>query len=188
MRLALIAAVAVLALAGCSRLVEKSVEASVGEHAAEPGKEWSMQVLGDDAARVILVKGPDGRTAAARVTKGVSTLIDDTEALGLIGESQAALAAADADGAPTERVAISAPGFSLKVAGDDEAGGTDGKGRVAIMASGVSINVDGDDAGGEGRGLVRIAGVNDRAAAEFIDGVDELSPEVKAQMREKLGL
>lgn len=170
-------ALAACALAGCL-----DVKDSVSDKAAAPGQEWTMQIAGagDDNA-VFLVTSPDGKTAAARVSGGVSTLIADTEALGLISTSQAALS----EDPPPEKVVIAAPGFSLKVSADDTAGAE--RGRVRINAGGVSVAVDGDDTNG-GKGVVRIGGVNEEAALKFINEIDDLSPEVKQQMREKLGL
>ncbi len=178
----LLIALAACALAGCERAIESSVSRSVSEHAAVPGQEWTMQIAGagnEDA--VFLVTSPDGRTAAARVAGGVSTLIADTEAQGLISTAQAALS----EDPPPEKVAIAAPGFSLKVSGDNAGDGE--RGRVRINVGGVSVAVDGDDTNGDS-GVVRIGGVNEEAALKFIEDIDDLSPEVKAQMREKLGL
>ena len=141
-----------------------------------------MQIVGagnEDA--VFLVTGPAGQSAAARVAGGVSTLIGDTEAQGIMAVGQAAMAA----DAPPEKVAITAPGFSLKVSADDTEAA--GRGRVRINVGCVSVAVDGDDTNGD-RGVVRIGGVNEAAALKFIEDIDDLSPEVKAQMREKLGL
>ncbi len=173
---------AMAALAGCDRVIERSVDQVAERAAAAPGEGWTMQIAGagDDDA-VFLVTSPDGKTAAARVSGGVSTLIADTEAQGLISTSQAALS----EDPPPEKVAITAPGFSLKVSADDTAGAE--RGRVRINVGGVSVAVDGDDADGDS-GIVRIAGVNEEAALKFINDIDDLSPEVKAQMREKLGL
>ncbi len=174
-----LAALAFGALAGCSPTSE------VAGKAAAPGKEWTMQVVGDDAGAVYVITGPDGQTAAARVADGVSTLVDDAAAQSLVGETRAALA--ETPEAP-ERVDIAAPGFSLKVNADDDSVDGAERGKVAIRMGGVSVDVDGEDAGGAGRGAVRISGVNAQAAGDFIDEIDDLSPEVKAQMRTKLGL
>lgn len=177
---------AVLALSGCDRIVEKSVDRAVDKvtdkFAAAPGEGWSMQVLGSDVDRIYLVIGPHGQTAAARLKDGVSTLIDAKEAEGLIDTGRAALAEGPQ---PPQKVAISAPGLSLKVSGDDDRG--DGRGSVKMNIGGVNIDVSGDEAG-DGRGAVRIGGVDERAALKFIDEIDDLSPEVKKQMRDKLGL
>jgi len=178
----LLMAVAALALAGCDRAVEKAVDKAVSEQAAAPGQEWTMQVVGsgNDEA-VYLVTSPDGKTAAARIKSNVSTLIEDAEAKSFFAAAQAAQ--------PTEtlpeKVAISLPGVSINVSGDDNAEG--GRGKVRINAGPVNIAVDGDNADGSS-GAVRIGGVNADAAAKFIEGIDNLSPEVKQQMRDKLGL
>ena len=108
-------------------------------------------------------------------------LIEDAEAKNFFAAAQAAQ--------PTEplpeKVAISLPGVSINVSGDDNAEG--GRGKVRINAGPVNIAVDGDSADGSS-GAVRIGGVNADAAAKFIEGIDHLSPEVKQQMRDKLGL
>jgi hypothetical protein len=111
-------------------------------------------------------------------------MVDDAEVSAMMTRTQAALAATQ----PPEKVAITAPGVSIKIAADETDGDDNGgRGRVAIDVGGVSIHVDGDDDGG-GRGAVKIGGVDSKAAAKFIEGIDEMSPEVKAKMREKLGL
>jgi hypothetical protein len=185
MRLHLIvAAVALLGLGACSRTIEASVDEAVSDKAAAPGEGWTMEIAGTDASVVYLVTGPAGQRAAARVVDGKSALVDEAEAQTILVASQAALAETPAG---DERVAIKFPGVDIKVSATE--GGVDGeRGRVAINAGGVSVNVDGDDSSGDGRGNVRIAGVNEKAALEFIDGLEELSPETKTQMREKLGL
>lgn len=178
MRIPVFIAIAALALSGCSDAVENAVS----DKAAAEGEGWTMQVLGDDKKAIYLVTGPDGKSAAASLEGGVSTLIGDAEAQGFMAQTQTALAA----DAPPEKVSIAAPGVSIKVAADDNENG--GRGKVAINVGGISINVDGDDANGDGRGAFRIAGVNEEAATKFIEEIDDLSPEVKARMREKLGL
>ena len=179
---------AALALTGCDRVIERSVDRAVervsGKYAAEPGQEWTMQVLGSDGDRVYLVTGPDGRTAAARYKSGVSTLIGAAEAQSFISTNVEALAAAGPP--PPQKVAISAPGVSIKVAGDDTEG-DNSRGRVQIKIAGVSVDVDGAE-GADGHGQVRIGGVDRNAALKFIDENDDLSPDVKKQMRDKLGL
>ena len=174
----LFAAFAIGALCACTGSLEKEVS----EHAAEPGEGWTMQVLGTDANQVYVVTGPDGKTAAARVQDGVSAMIPDDEAQTLLSEAQTALSR----DLPDEKVSIAAPGVSIKVAADDTEDG--GRGSVRIAVGGVNIAVDGDDAAGDGRGTVRIAGVDGEAAHKFIDEAEGLSPEVKQQMREKLGI
>lgn len=175
----LFAALAIGLLSACTGSLEKEVS----EHEAAPGEGWTMQVLGTDANQVYLVTGPDGKTAAARVQDGVSALIPDGEAQTLMSEAQTAFSS----DLPDEKVSIAAPGVSIKVAGDEGADGN-GRGSVRIAVGGVNIDVNGDDAAGNGRGTVRIAGVNGEAAHKFIDEAEGLSPEVKRQMREKLGI
>lgn len=176
----LLAALAASALAACTANLEKAVS----KHEAAPGEGWTMQVLGEADDQVFLVTGPDGKTAAARAAGGKSTLMADAEAQALLAEAQTAFAA----DLPDEKVSIEAPGVSIKVSANDDATGGNERGAVRIAVGGISINVDGDDAGGNGRGTVRIAGVNAEAAHKFIDDAEDLSPEVKRQMREKLGL
>ena len=79
----LLMALAALALSACTD--------SVSEHAAAPGQAWTMQIAGAGEDAVFLVTSPDGKTAAARVAGGVSTLIADTEAQSLISAGQAAI-------------------------------------------------------------------------------------------------
>lgn len=157
---------------------------AVAEHEAAAGEGWTMQVLGEDTNQVYMVTRPDGKRAAARVTGSGSTMIADAEAQTLFAEAQTALSRDP----PDEKVSIQAPGLSIKVSADEDATGEAERGRVRIAVGGVSIDVDGDEAGSDGRGTVRIAGVNADAAHKFIEEADDLSPEVKRQMREKLEL
>jgi hypothetical protein len=174
----LFAALAIGALSACTG----SLETDVSENAAAPGEGWTMQVLGTEANQIYVVTGPDGKTAAARVQGGVSAMIPDGEAQTLMSEAQTAFSR----DLPDEKVSIAAPGVSIKVAGDESVEG--GRGSVRIAVGGVSIDVDGDDSSGDGRGTVRIAGVDGEAAHKFIDEAEGLSPDVKRQMREKLGI
>jgi len=174
----LFAAFAAGLLAACS------MEKAVSEHAAAPGDGWTMQVLGEETNQVFMVTGPDGKRAAARVTGGESVMVADAEAQTLFADAQTALSRDP----PDEKVSIQAPGVSIKVSADEDATGEAERGRVRIAVGGISIDVDGDEGSGDGRGTVRIAGVNAEAAHKFIDEAEDLSPEVKRQMREKLGL
>lgn len=179
MRMLAFVAVAGLVLAGCDQEIEKAVS----DRAAEPGQGWTMQVVGRDENHVFLVTGPDGRSAAARVVgAGEGALIDEGEARGLMAETQSALAA----NPPPEKVSIKAPGVSINVAGDEGGAGKDGRGRVAIDVGGVSIHVDGNTDADNGQ--VRIGGVNADAARKFIDDIEGLTDDQKAQMRARLGL
>ena len=163
-------------LAGCSRQIENAV----AELEAAPGEEWTMRVLGDDADRVFLVVGPDGKHVGARLKGGASTLLEDAEAMALIGKSSLV-----SEEPPPEKLSITTPGATIKIGADEEGNGD--RGRVQISAGGVDINVAGDSTGGDS-GEVAIQGVNATAAGKFIDDIEELSPEVKQKMREKLGL
>lgn len=177
----LIVALAAVALAACTSEVSKAVNEKA---AASPDQAWTIQVVGDNEDNVMVVTGPGGKSAAARVTAGASSLLADAEAQGFLAEAQTAY---EAD-PPPEKVSIKAPGVSINVAADETAGENSGRGRVRIDVGGIQVHVDGDEADGEGRGVFRMTGVNADTAREFIEDADDLSPEVKQQMREKLGL
>lgn len=163
------------ALSACSRQVENMVS----KVEAEPGEAWSMRVFGEDKDRVFLVAGPDGKVAGARLKDGVSTLLDADETAKLLEENGLV-----SETPLNEKLSIKTPVASVNIASDDAEGGS---GAVHIKAGGVSINVNGNGAD-NGAGVVNISGVNAAAATKFIDDINELSPEVKKQFREKLGL
>jgi hypothetical protein len=181
-----LAALALIGLAACSPGTVE-VTGDNGEKVTVDGSGgYTLQVVGDDAAQVYIVTAPDGRVAAAKSEGEVSTLLGAAEAQNAVARQQTAMAAASADGSGGENVNIQVPGFSLQVSGD---GGNGEAAKVRMQAGGFDLDVNSaDDGTGNERAAVRIGGVDADSARQFIDDTEGLSAEVKAQMREKLGL
>jgi len=178
-----LAALAVLGLAACSP-GKVEVTGENGERVVVNGRGgYTLQVVGAKDDQVYIVTAPDGRSAAAKVTGGVSALMGTGEAQNMVAAQQAAMGPDTGEGG--EDVHISVPGFSLKVK-DGE--GEGGHSRVQMKAAGFDLDVNADETGGSDRAVVRIGGADEKSARDFIDGADGLSDETKAQMREKLGL
>jgi hypothetical protein len=171
------AALAVLALTACSISTEPGPPP---KPASSEG--FTLQIIADENSQVYYVAHADGRAAAARAAGGESTLIDPSEAeaaaearLGVMGEPS--------DGP----VHIRFPGVSISVAEQDGTGAD--RARVAINVAGHEILVDAQDHGDDKEdAVVRIPGVSAEAARDFIDDAERLSADVKAQMKEALGL
>lgn len=178
-----LAALAVMGLAACSP-GKVEVTGDNGESVTvNGGGGYTLQVVGAEKDQVYIVTAPDGRSAAARVTDGVSALMGSGEAQNMVAAQQAVMEAEPGEGG--DDVHISVPGFSLKV--KDGQGGGD-RSHVQMKAAGFDLDVKADDSGDGERAVVRIGGADEKSAREFIDGADGLSAETKAQMREKLGL
>ena len=162
--------------AACTVEVHRDGErvASVdGEHVSGG---YRLEVRADEDAQIFLVTAPDGKTAAGMVEGEASYLLGDAqiEALGDIPPP----AAPEGE----EEVSIRAPGFSLRVSGDDE---DEEGGGVSMRFGDFSLDASGSD----GKGAhVLISGVDAEAARDFIQDADDLSDEVKAQMIAALDL
>lgn len=152
--------------------------------AGGPGAEgYTLELRASEGEQIFLVTSPDGRTAAARASQGVSALLD--------GEALRALPAAESDPQMQEVVSLRMPGIDLSVSGAPDSKGEDGAGRVAINVGGRSVEVDateGGPGGADDNAHVLIRGVPESEAREFIAKADALSPAVQAQMLAELGL
>jgi len=170
-------------LAGLTFLGACSVEVDRSGSSEGAAGGYTLEVRADEQEQVFLVRAPDGKVAAGRVAGGVSALLD-ADAIQAFADTPAP----DRSGEP-EVVSIRAPGFELSVRGDPEGTGEDG-GQVSIDVGETSIDVNAQDGAtdAEDRANVRIAGVDEAAARDFIAKADELSPEVQAQMLAALGL
>jgi hypothetical protein len=179
-----LAALALLGLAACSP-GKVEVSSGNGETITVNGRGgYTLQVVGAEKDQVYIVTAPDGRSAAARVTDGVSAIMGTGEAQNMVAAQQAALGPDPGDGG--DDVHISVPGFSLKVRDGDAEGS--GRSSVKMKAAGFDLDVNADESAGAERAVVRIGGADEKSAREFIDNADGLSAEVRAQMREALGL
>lgn len=170
------------ALAACS------VSTDGANPAPAPREGFTLSVIAEENEQIYLVTHTDGRAAAARVAGTTSEIIEPAaaetrieERLGVLGESETP-------------VQISFPGFSLSVAAQDRGEGKE-RARIAINAGGQEVLIDADDAGGpahEGdgadRAAVRVPGVNEDAARDFITDAENMSAETKAEMLRLLNL
>jgi len=176
-----------LSLAAATSLALLSACAESGEQQLAGGPEqsgggYTLEVRADDNLQVFLVTAPDGRQAAGRVESGVSSFMEGAQI-----QSLGAMPPTPSPPAGDEAVSVRAPGFSLSIAGESDAGG-EGGGRVAINVGGHSVEVNAEEAGVNDRAHVRIGGVDAGEAREFIEGADELSADVRSQMLAALGL
>jgi hypothetical protein len=182
-----LAALALIGLAACSP-GKVEVTSDNGEKVVVHGSGgYTLQVVGDDAAQIYIVTAPDGRVAAAKSEGEASSLLGAAEAQNAVARQTAQMAAAEtaAGDSKSDDVNIRVPGFSLQVSDDGSTGG----GKVRMQAGGFDLDVNSSDDGtGNERAVVRIGGVDADSASQFIDDTDGLSEEVKAQMREKVGL
>lgn len=169
-----------LSLAAC---VDVDTAPAAGQ-AAKPAGGYTLEVRAADGVATYLVRGPDGRSAAARSAEGRSALLD-VDAVASLGEFRAA------EEASPEVVNLRMPGFSLRVNANEEAGDN---GAVAISigsGGGQRVEVNAQDGGADDaadRAHVLVTGVDEAAARDFIVKADTLSPEVQAQMLAQLGL
>lgn len=174
-----------IALAACDPAAPTTDAPGDAPGAAEG---FTLQVLADEADRIYLVEHTDGRSAAARVSGGVSTFLDSGDAQGLLADGRSAMG----DAAGQEVVSLRVPGFSLSIKGDADSAETGGGERatidIGVAGKQIAIDADGVDGGGQERAVVRVAGADAAEAREFITHADELDPGVQQQMLDALGL
>jgi hypothetical protein len=156
-----------------------SVSANLGGEAGG----YTLNVIDDGAgALTYLVIKPDGSQVAAVGDDKGARLVEGGDAHAAMSETAGAMSPPSSD----EKVAIKMPGVSINVAGNGENDGE--RSKVEIIVGGKSIQVDAEGPDGSERAVVKIGGADEAAVRNFIDEAKKLTPEVKAQMREKLGL
>ncbi len=173
-------ALAALALGACG------AEAPRQAPAAE-SRGYTLEVRAKDGETVYLVTDPEGRLAGARAAEGgPSAVLAQREARALAATAPEPIM----DPGAEENVKFALPGFSLAVSGKDGEGeGGAEHGRVEIKLGETQVHVEGEDGeGGHERANVRISGVDAGDARDFITDAEDLSPEVKAEMLDILGL
>lgn len=173
--------VALAALAGCSAEVNVDENsASTGDAAAQG---YTMEIFAHENEQIYLVSHEDGRAAAARVVDTTSSNIEASEARALLNDRQAAL------GDPGEEVVgFRAPGFRLSIKGDEADGDNNDSVEINVETPGGGVSIDARDDGANDRARVRITGADEGAARNFINDLEDVSPEVKAAMLAELGL
>ncbi|MBC7769200.1 MAG: hypothetical protein H7124_10470 [Phycisphaerales bacterium] len=148
---------------------------------------YTIEVRATGAEQTYIVIAPDGLTVAARAAEGASALMESSRA-------QALAANPPPEGGEDlpEVMSLRLPGFSMSVSGMDEGegGGENGRVNLSMGADGQNIVVRADEGGpgeADDRAYVRITGADADSVREFIDEQEDLSAEVKAQMRTALG-
>lgn len=161
-----------------------------GANPAPPPREgFTLSVIAEEGEQIYMVTHTDGRAAAARVAGATSEIIEPTTAEARIEERLGVLGESDTP------VQINFPGFSLSVASQDRGEGKE-RARIAINAGGQEVLIDADDTNtggaarddGADRAAVRIPGVNEEAARNFITEAEHMSAETKAEMLRLLNL
>jgi|GEM_PF-2345794 len=180
----IIAALALGALAACDGTTSETGAAGDAQTPSTSG--YTMEIRASSAEQTYIIVAPDGRTVGARAAETASAMMD-------AGRAQALFADPPPEGEEMPEVfAMRLPGFSMSVAGtEDDGDGENGRVNLNIGGDGQNVIVRADE-GGPGeegdRAYVRITGADEDAVREFIDEQEELSAEVKAEMRTALGL
>jgi len=166
-----------------------SVSQDGANPAPAPREGFTLSVIAEEGEQVYMVTHTDGRAAAARVEGATSEIIEPETAQARIEERLGVLGESDTP------VQITFPGFSLSVASQDRGEGKE-RARIAINAGGQEILIDADDADrdratrddGADRAAVRIPGVSEDAARDFIMDAERMNAETKAEMLRLLNL
>lgn len=152
---------------------------------------YRLEVRALEGVQTYLITAPDGKVVGAQAADGASRLLDEAR----IHEIAETPMPADAD-APPEVMSLKLPGFEMSVNADhDEEGNTssddNGNAQVKMRVRGQeTVSIDARENGpGDADDIahVVISGASAETARDFINDADELSEEVKAQMRAALG-
>jgi hypothetical protein len=175
---------AVLAACGPGEVKIETSEGSTVAAADLGGKGggYTLNVMDDGAGgKTYLVIGPDGRQVAGQAdAKGEARLVEGGDAHAAISDAASAMGPP-----PDEKVAIKVPGANISIKANE---GEDRRAKVQINVGGQSIQVDAEGPDGSERAVVKVGGADEDAARNFIDKASGLTPEVKSQMKAKLGL
>lgn len=178
----MIVALALGALAACD-----GTNGEAGADGATPSTSgYTMEIRASSGEQTYIIVAPDGRTVGARAAEGASALMNAERAQALFADPPP-----EAGDDMPEVFAMRLPGFSMSVSGtEDEGEGENGRVNLNIGGGGQNVIVRADE-GGPGeeddRAYVRITGADEDAVREFIDEQEDLSADVKAQMRSALG-
>lgn len=148
---------------------------------------------------VLIVRGNDGRETAALIEGGASSIIESAAAQALLREAvdtverhaPSAEEKAEAEAAPAkegavvrERVRVRLPGLSIEA---DKNEGESGRTKVAVGFGPSQVEVQAVDGAEHGVALVRLRG-DAKMVRDFLQDQEGLSPEVRTQMLQALGL
>lgn len=165
---------------GAGEGVTLSVEGAGGGENAGAGS-FTMSLVARDGEEILLVRRDDGRSAAVRIADGASQALSVEDAQARFAELAPAIDTANEQ----EKVHLAAPGFELKVSGQE--GGDNA--RISLGMNGQTIDIDATDGGPDGdQALIRVDGADEKAVREFIEDREKLSAEAKAQIYQQLGL
>ncbi|WP_395645920.1 hypothetical protein [Terricaulis sp.] len=163
---------------------------------------YRLEVRALEGVQTYLITAPDGKVVGAQAADGASRLLDDQR----IQEIADTPMPADAD-APPEVMSLKLPGFEMSInadqnetgdatagdatAGDATSGDDGGNAQVKMRVRGQEmVSIDARENGpGDADDIahVVISGASEETARDFITDADELSEEVKQQMRAALG-
>lgn len=172
------------------------------------GGPYSVEIRSVGNTQVYVVRGPDNKVAAARAGGGVSAFLNADQLQHALAAMPTPTPNPESGG---DHVSIHAPGFDLRVQGDDvhindddhgkpedahaaaDADGDHhgGSGQVSMNVGGFGMHVDADDGGpgdADDRAQVTLTGMSAHDARHFIMEQDDLSSQVQAQMIAALGL
>ncbi len=181
----MVAALAVLALAGCK---DDGKAAENGAHAAAHG--YRMEIRAANNEQIYLVTAPDGRMAAAHAGSGTSEIMTSAAA-------QRLAAMPTPETSAPEVMSLRLPGFDMTINADKDENGevnSDNNGQVRLSmgaGDGQRIEVNAHEGGpgeADDQAHVLITGADEEAVRNFIGEQEELSPQVKSQMLAALGL
>lgn len=150
----------------------------------EPAGGYTLEVRAVEGVQTYIVTAPDGRQTAARAAEGASSLLD---AEGI--QSLGAMEPLNDEPSP-EVFAMRIPGVDISVSAD-ESDPNNERASVRVNAAGRSVHVDADEGGpgdADDRANVRISGATEEDARDFINDAEDVSDEVKTQMRAAVGL
>lgn len=149
---------------------------------------YRLEVRALEGVQTYIITAPDGKVVGAQAADGASAMLTDTRIQELAGQPLPV-----DENAPPEVMSLKVPGFEMSINADgDEAGtGEDGNAQVKMRVRGQeTVSIDARENGpGDADDIahVVITGASEQSTREFIDEQEDLSADVKAQMRAALG-
>jgi hypothetical protein len=170
------------------------------------GGPYSVEIRSVGNTQVYVVRGPENKVAAARAGDGASAFLNADQLQHALAAMPTPTPNPEAGG---DHVSVHAPGFDLRVQGDDvhindsdhtkpedahavtDDGEHHGSGQVSMNIGGFGMHVNADDGGpgdADDRAQVTLSGMSAHDARRFIMEQEDLSSQVQAQMIAALGL
>ncbi|MES1203483.1 MAG: hypothetical protein ABUS57_18760 [Pseudomonadota bacterium] len=183
MRFKIVAAAALVAIVSACG-AQSGENKGAPQAAAAPS--YTLDVFAREQEQIYLVSYSDGKVAAAR-SDGAdhSEIIAPEEAHRLLDERQQEFRSPE-----HQAVNVEVGGVKIAVSGsgDDNNGGKSGEAHIDVNAGGHGMTLDAQGDDENGRARVHITGADAEAARKFINDAEHLSPDVKQQMLQELGL